>query len=221
MQHKFQIFLSSVFLSLQVLAAFECSCFFHPPTKFKGHYSALFVSSSPETGKEQSTSSASSALTEALILKKQAEQLRAEAEKQAQELSRAKEDKIEKENYKTDQWIDELLIQYAINENTEMLNSVDQVMERLKKDRYSQEQVNKIFKRICETGPPQSRSKCSPLMTLFVDAVGKLDCVDRIDNENKRWSGRVERELRKKLFAMDWGIELEDEDDNENPWTLR
>jgi hypothetical protein len=181
--------------------------------------SAIFASS-PKVEKE-SIKSTSSSLTEALILQQQAERLRAEAEQQALELLKAKEDKIEKENDKTDQWIDELLIQYTVDENTQMLNSVDQVMERLQSDRYSKEQVNKIFKRICETGPPQSRSKCSPLMSLFVDAVGKLDEVERNDNPNKRWTGRVERVLRKKLFAMDWGIELEDEDDDENPWKLR
>jgi hypothetical protein len=142
-------------------------------------------------------------------------------EQQAEALRIEQEEKIMRANGKTDQWIEELLIMCSIDENTEMLNSVDQVFDRLKEDRYSQEQVNKIFKRMCETGPPQSRSKCSPLMTLFVDAVGKLDNVERDENPNKRWSGRVERVLRKKLFALDWGMELEEENDDDNPWMLR
>ena len=50
-------------------------------------------------------------------------------------------------------------------------------------------------------------------MSLLVDASGKLDCVEREDNPNKRWNGKVERELRKRLFAADWGIELEPEDE--------
>lgn len=184
--------------------------------KLRWGSSALFYSS-PEDGGQDKESS----LSQALVLQRQAEKLRNEAEQQAEALRVEQEAKLLRENGKTDQWIENLLIQCAIDENTEMLNSVDQVFERLKEDRYSQEQVNKIFKRICETGPPQSRSKCSPLMSLFVDAVGKLDSVDRDENPNKRWSGRVERVLRKKLFAMDWGIELEEEDDQDNPWMLR
>lgn len=159
-------------------------------------------------------------LSQALVLKEQAKQLRAEAEQQAQALQIEREEKLKKEETKTDQWIEELFIQYSVDSNIQMLNSVDQVFELLKERRYSQEQVNKIFKRICETGPPQSRSKCSPIMTLLVDAVGKLDSVERQDNPNKRWNHRVERVLRKKLFARDFGIELEDEDDSENPWKL-
>lgn len=159
-------------------------------------------------------------LSQALVFKEQAKKLRAEAEQQAQALQIEREEKLTKEQTKTDQWIEELFIQYSVDENIQMLNSVDQVFELLKERRYSQEQVNKIFKRICETGPPQSRSKCSPIMTLLVDAVGKLDSVERQDNPNKRWNHRVERVLRKKLFARDFGIELEDEDDSENPWKL-
>eukprot|EP00980_Cylindrotheca_fusiformis_P014946 scaffold4095_cov117-Cylindrotheca_fusiformis.AAC.3 len=178
--------------------------------------SALQYSSHDDSDQEHEN-----ALSQALMLQRQAKMLRKEAEEQTEALRIEQEARIERENRKTDQWIEELLIQCSIDENTEMLNSVDQVFERLKDDRYSQEQVNKIFNRICETGPAQSRSKCSPLMALFVDAVGKLDAVERDENPNKRWSGRVERVLRKKLFALDWGIELEEEDEDNNPWTLR
>jgi hypothetical protein len=179
-------------------------------------FSALFDSSSEDNAPEKESS-----LSQALVFQQQAKQLREEAEQQAEALRKEQEEKIMRADGKTDQWIEELLIMCAVDENTEMLNTVDQVFERLKEDRYSQEQVNKIFKRMCETGPPQSRSKCSPLMTLFVDAVGKLDSVERNENPNKRWSGRVERVLRKKLFALDWGMEIEEENDDDNPWMLR
>ena len=43
-----------------------------------------------------------------------------------------------------------------------------------------------------------------------------------LDMPNKRWTGKVERVLRKKLFAKDWGIDLEDEqDDRNNPWIIK
>ena len=199
--------------------------------------STVLFSSPSDTIEEDNNSSvttekevSSSSLSQALLFRKQAEQLRKEAEFQAKALQIQKEERITREQTKTDRWIAELFIQYSSSGNDddddddggiEVLNSVDQVFERLKDGRFDQEQVNKIFKRICETGPPQSRSKCSPIMTLLVDAVGKLDSVERKDNPNKRWNHRVERVLRKKLFAMDWGIELEDDDDDsENPWKI-
>ena len=127
----------------------------------------------------------------------------------------AKEAKRKKELANVDRWLDHLLfVNMTVDENTQMLNTVEQVARLLQDERFSQEQVDKMFERICETGPSsQSRSNCSPLMSLLVDAAGQLDCVDREDNANKRWSGRVERRLRKKLFALDWNIKLEDDDD--------
>jgi len=56
-----------------------------------------------------------------------------------------------------------------------------------------------------------------PLVSLLVDASGKLACGKQEDNPNKRWNDKVKRELRKKLFAMDWGIELEPEDADDEP----
>lgn len=185
----------------------------------------------PETGKNATTATLSrnqngmndpsSAMSQAMILKQQAQQLRDEAAAQAKALQDERDHQIALQESKIDSWIENLLIQYQVDDDTQLLHSVDQVLCRLRDERYSQEQVNKIFKRICETGPPQSRSRCSPIMELFVDAVGKLDEVERDENPNKRWSGKAERELRKKLFAMDWGIELQDEDDEGNPWKIR
>lgn len=93
--------------------------------------------------------------------------------------------------------------------DVEWLNSVETAAQVLRDERYSHEQVSKMFDRICDTSTAQSRSNCSPLLALLVDAAGKLDCVERKENPNKRWDGRVERDLRKRLFCMDWGMELE------------
>jgi hypothetical protein len=160
---------------------------------------------------------------ELLSLQAQAAKLREEANRLQQDLEQFKLEKIQRETEKVDRWIDELLIESKVNENTELLKTVDQVFERLTEDRYSAEQVNKIFKRLCQLRRQESRSNCSPLMSLLVDAAGKLDCTEREDNPNKRWNHKVERILRKKLFARDWNIELEDEDEGSagNPWTLR
>jgi hypothetical protein len=76
---------------------------------------------------------------------------------------------------------------------------------------------DKIVKRIFETSAVQSQSKCSPIMTLLVDAARILDCVESIYNPNKRWNGKVDRILCKKLFAKDWGFKLEEDDVSDNP----
>jgi hypothetical protein len=157
-----------------------------------------------------------------LDLQVQIAQLRQEAHSLQLTLQREKQDKIRRETEKVDRWIEELLVEVRVNENTELLKTVDQVFQRLTEDRYSAEQVNKIFKRLCEIRTQESRSNCSPLMSLLVDAAGKLDCMERKDNPNKRWNHKVERNLQKKLFARDWNIELEDEEDESgNPWKLR
>mmetsp|Transcript_22881 Transcript_22881/g.41565 ORF Transcript_22881/g.41565 Transcript_22881/m.41565 type:complete len:217 (-) Transcript_22881:190-840(-) len=162
--------------------------------------SNITISSEPDSGS-------------ALTLQQQAQALRAEALSLERSLNETKAAKIQKQLDAVDRWIDELLINVTINEDTQMLNSVEQVTRLLEQKRFSQEHVNRIFDRICELSGPQSRSKCSPLVSLLVDASGKLDCVEREDNNNKRWNGKVERELRKRLFAADWGIELEPEDE--------
>lgn len=155
-----------------------------------------------------------------LNLQTQAAKLREEAKSLQLALQQEKENKIIRETEKVDRWIEELLIEAKVDENTELLKTVDQVLERLTEDRYSAEQVNKIFKRLCEIRTQESRSNCSPLMSLLVDAACKLDCMERDDNPNKRWNHKVERLLQKKLFARDWNIELDDEDDAGNTWKL-
>jgi hypothetical protein len=97
----------------------------------------------------------------------------------------------------------------------ELLNDVETTTRILRDERFSPEQVQKMFQRISDTSNSNSRSNCSPLLALLVDVAGKLDTVERKDNPNKRWNGRVERDLRKKLFAMDWGIHLEDKQESD------
>ena len=82
--------------------------------------------------------------------------------------------------------------------------------ELIKDKRFAAEHINKIFDRICETSGKQSIDNCSPLSSLLLDAACKVDCLEREENPNKRWNHRVERDLRKKLFAMGWGINLDD-----------
>lgn len=151
-------------------------------------------------------------LSTALTLQQQAQALREEALSLQRALNESKTEKLARETAKVDQWLEELLVNQTISENTQLLNTVEEVMERLKEGRFSADQVNKMFNRICDDRP-QSRSNCSPIMSLLVDAAGKLDNLERDENPNKRWSGRVERVLRKRLFAMDWGTDLEEEDE--------
>ena len=151
------------------------------------------------------------------VLQMQAAKLREEAESLQSALQKSKIEKIELEKAKVDGWIDDLLIETKIDGNTDLLKNVDQVFACLQENRYSAEQVLKIFKRLCEIRQQESRSNCSPLMSLLVDATGKLDCTEREDNPNKRWNHKVERILRKKLFARDWNMEyVSDEEEKLN-----
>ncbi|KAL3932314.1 MAG: hypothetical protein SGARI_003998 [Bacillariaceae sp.] len=157
-----------------------------------------------------------------MSLQAQAAKLREEAAALQLAVQKEREDKLAKDTAKVDKWIEELLIEAKVDESTELLKTVDQVLERLTDDRYSAEQVNKIFKRLCDLRQQESRSNQSPLMSLLVDACCRLDCTERDENPNKRWNHKVERRLQKKLFARDWNIELEDEEDEMgNPWKLR
>jgi len=146
-------------------------------------------------------------------LRAQAAKLRNEAESLQSALQESKEAKIQREIDKVDGWIDDLLIEVTLGDGTELLKTVDQVYEVLMEKRYSALHVLKIFDRLCDVRAQESRSNCSPLMELLVDATGKLDCTEREENPNKRWNHRVERVLRKKLFARDWNIEYVSEDE--------
>ena len=155
------------------------------------------------------------------IMLREAQALRGEALSLERALNQSKIEKASLEEAKIDKWIQDLLFVPTQSTTTELLNTAEGAFERLKDDRFSQEQVNKIFRRICSQ-QKQSRSNHSPIMALLLDAVGKLDDLERQDNPNKRWSGRVEQALQKKLFAADWNIELQDEEeaDRQNPFKL-
>lgn len=146
-------------------------------------------------------------------LRAHAAKLRREAESLETALEESKEAKLQKETAKVDAWIEDLLIEASLGDGTELLKTVDQVYETLAEKRYSARHVLKIFERLCYLREQESRSNCSPLMELLVDATGKLDCLEREDNPNKRWNHRVERVLRRKLFARDWNIDYVSEDE--------
>lgn len=154
-----------------------------------------------------SSSDISSLQAQAQRLRQEASQMRHELEKENRLREQTKQDKITKD-------LESLLFASAVD-TTEVLRTVDQVVQRLQEERYSQEKVQAIFWKLCEKGN-ESRSTASPLMELLVDACEKMDTDD--ENPNKRWNGRVERELRRQLFALDWGIslkELEERDDRD------
>jgi len=143
----------------------------------------------------------------------QAAKLRNEAESLQSALQESKEAKMQRELDKIDGWIDELLIEAKCGDGTELLKTVDQVYDVMMKERYSANHVLKIFERLCDIRMQESRSNCSPLMELLVDATGKLDCTEREDCPNKRWNHKVERVLRRKLFARDWNIHYVSDDE--------
>ena len=157
----------------------------------------------------------------ALSLSSQAEQLKAEIVQMQQAIAESKEQQRLQEEAKVTKWIQDLLfVSSSMDEGgkfrqngVQLLKTVDQVAQTLTDDRYSAEQVNKIFRRLSE-GIPKERIEQSlerlPLLQLLVEGCAKLDCLERHENANKRWNGRVERDLRKKLFAMEWGIDLDD-----------
>jgi len=148
---------------------------------------------------------------DALALRKEAETLRAEAKEMELCLAKEKELKLRKEQERIDTWINQILVNATISESMEILNTEAQVAKLLIDLRFDQDMVNKVFDRICETTlRPQSIENCSPLISLLLDAACKVDCLERKDNPNKRWNTRVESRLRKKLFCLGYGIDLEE-----------
>jgi hypothetical protein len=111
-----------------------------------------------------------------------------------------------------DRWLDQLLVNQTIG-TIQQLNTVPQVVDILINNRYSPDQVFQIFERLCETTSINGRDSLvsNGLLQVLVEAVGKVDEIEREDNSNKRWSGIVERTLHKRLFAMEWGINYIDQ----------
>merc|ERR1712216_502074 len=134
-----------------------------------------------------------------------------------------------KERAKVDSLIDALLFHGSNTERfgddseseakskQQLINTEEQVANLLISKRRSYEMVNQMFDRICEqSNRPQSIDSCSPLLSLLLDASCKVDVIERKDNPNKRWNQRVERDLRRKLFALGYGIRIEDVEKEKN-----
>lgn len=150
---------------------------------------------------------------DAMVLLTQAKELREQASMLQEQLEIEKEARLQKQQAKVDGLIDSLLF-HGIKSNgqdNELLQTEEQVAQLLISKRLDYDTVNQMFDRIVElSNRPQSIDSCSPLLSLLLDAACKVDCIEREDNPNRRWSGRVERDLRKKLFALGYGIRIED-----------
>jgi len=127
-------------------------------------------------------------------------------------LEQRKQARLTKAEADVDRWIQHCLIQCQVDPDTVLLNTVNETVTILRDYRYSPEQVYKMFARLSAQTRHNRRSRLSPTLELLVEAAGKMDCLEREDNPNKRWSGRIEVEFRKRLFARDWGMELEDKE---------
>jgi hypothetical protein len=159
---------------------------------------------------------------DALILLNEARRLRAQANELQIQLDIEKKDRIRKQREKVDSLIDALLFHGMNNNSTrgdearlrsrqQLLHTEEQVANLLISKRMNYDMVSQMFDRICElSNRPQSVDSCSPLLSLLLDAACKVDCLEREDNPNKRWNHRVERDLRKKLFLLGYGIRIEE-----------
>ncbi|KAL7555166.1 hypothetical protein ACHAWF_018779 [Thalassiosira exigua] len=177
-----------------------------------------------------------SAVDDALVLLEEAQALRAQASALQSQLDREKEERIRRQREKVDSLIDSLLF-HGVNDaprtpgpgasgedglarqrsRQQLMQTEEQVASLLISKRMSYDLVNQMFDRICEqSGRPQSIDSCSPLLSLLLDAACKVDCLEREDNPNKRWNHRVERDLRRKLFALGYGIRIEDVEKKNN-----
>ena len=167
-------------------------------------------------------------VSDAMVLLTHAQKLREEASILQTQLEIAKEERLEKQYTKVDALIDSLLFHgittSASNDDNEgnneseqqrskveLLQTEEQVAQLLISKRLDYDMVNLMFDRIVElSNRPQSIDSCSPLLSLLLDAVDKVDCLEREENPNKRWHRTVEKDLRRKLFALGYGIRIED-----------
>lgn len=166
-------------------------------------------------------------VSDAMVLLTQAQKLREEASILQTQLEIEKEERIKKQYAKVDALIDSLLFHgittSASNDDNggnnegeqrskvELLQTEEQVAQLLISKRLDYDMVNLMFDRIVElSNRPQSIDSCSPLLSLLLDAVDKVDCLEREENPNKRWHRTVEKDLRRKLFALGYGIRIED-----------
>ena len=145
-----------------------------------------------------------------LVLKQQADALRAEANTLRIQLDESKKEAERLRLARVDNLIESILVNFTIDDDNQLLNTEEQVAKLMQDERLSVENINNMFDRIVEQSQRrQSIDNCSPLISLLLDAACQVDCMERDDNPNKRWNHRVERDLRKKLFALGWGISLD------------
>mmetsp|Transcript_32395 Transcript_32395/g.77420 ORF Transcript_32395/g.77420 Transcript_32395/m.77420 type:complete len:218 (-) Transcript_32395:133-786(-) len=150
--------------------------------------------------------------TDPLILMNEARALRDQASALQAQLDQEKEERLEKQRRKVDSLIDSLLFHGDnMQSKAQLMHTEEQLAGLLISRRMNFELVNQMFDRIVEqSNKTQSIDSCSPLLSLLLDAACKVDCMEREDNPNKRWNHRVERDLRKKLFLLGYGIKIED-----------
>ena len=166
-----------------------------------------------EEGKDES-----SALSNVRQLQQQAQALRDEAAGLQTELRQQKLSREARAISDEDRWIEESLIRWS-DGDTVLLNTVEETTAIFRDRRYSPEQVRRMFRRVSAQTSNNRRSKISPTLELLVEAAGRMDCLEPDDNPNKRWGvRRVESDLRQRLFARDWGIELEQQHPEEEVW---
>lgn len=159
--------------------------------------------------------------SDSIVLIHQAQKLRHEASILQSQLDKQKEERLQKQYAKVDALIDSLLFHgiqsnNRTNDNQELskvqlMQTEEQVAELLISKRLDYDMVNLMFDRIVQlSNMPQSIDSCSPLLSLLLDAVDKVDCLEREENPNKRWNRTVEKDLRRKLFALGFGIHMDD-----------
>jgi hypothetical protein len=153
-------------------------------------------------------------------LQRRARMLRDQATAIRTDMERARQLQVEKETRNADRWLDDVLVHHKINDDTEVLRTLEQSHARLVEGRYSPDQVNRMFERLCELSHVSGRNSldANARLQLLVEAAGKVDEMEPEVNPNKRWKGsRVEHQLHKKLFAKEWGIDLDNsKDENRN-----
>jgi hypothetical protein len=145
-------------------------------------------------------------------LQRRAKMLRDQATAIRTDMERNRQLQVQKETRNADRWLDDVLVHHKINDDAEVLRTLEQAQHRLVEGRYSPDQVGRMFERLCELSHVSGRNSLATnaRLQLLVEAAGKVDELEPEVNPNKRWKGsRVEHQLHKKLFAKEWGIDLD------------
>mmetsp|Transcript_13279 Transcript_13279/g.19530 ORF Transcript_13279/g.19530 Transcript_13279/m.19530 type:complete len:174 (-) Transcript_13279:1371-1892(-) len=126
---------------------------------------------------EKAKETYSSSLDKVAFLNKQAQMLRAEANSLQRAVNETKAARLAKAERKLDTWIDDLFVNLTINDSTQIINTVEEVARVLVEGRYSPEQLDKVFQRLCQTDQVDS-----PMMELLADATNEVDVLQRDDH---------------------------------------